>query len=549
MHRMEEMQPPLGVYHPSQDPPLVVQPNKDHESTTSSVRSHRIPDYSVPPLATHTYKTPPNESLLPGQAVQVLVTTTHDQSDQQTSLLKTIKRVTSVVEQKVILSGTHAEHTIIQSNKLFQEFIKSQNKRDLDPALMSIPTIMGEDSSQCLDWITRIKNVCVQSRHSLHQELINKVGIVVQNYLTSLDATLSKKEMEEKSLQHFSDIPTTTQAIQKLKSLRQGESESILAHNQRYKILAERVEGRPINEVQSAVAMEMYLRTIIAPLRKNIKDNLFWNSKHAPKNLSEAMKKSEELYIKHLYSSISELDEDCGNRKQNKVIINKVNYGERRDFRRQRYDDKREKPNYRGGFGKRDSWNDSHNQRSKESSESGKKSNYHSSFGKRDGWNDTYNQRSKEPNCSKISNKSISSWERHITWTEQVKNDKNSDNLNNRTSLLTSSDSNATLLKGSYTQIMVNPMELSDHEFTNWMEKLMEARRNRQDRRECPYRAYRKPYNATEQEPRHLQLRNKLRPAQDLDVQNIMTAYNCSYDDVVEAVDLYNLDVEDSQTA
>ena len=104
---------------------------------------------------------------------------------------------------------------------------------------MSIPMFMGEDSTQCLDLITRIKNVCIQSGCSLWQELINKAGIVVQNYLTSLDATLLEKEMEETILQHFSDIPTTTQAIEKLKSLRQGENESILAYNQRYKILAE----------------------------------------------------------------------------------------------------------------------------------------------------------------------------------------------------------------------------------------------------------------------------------------------------------------------
>ena len=346
MHRMEEMHPPLGIYHPSQDLPVVVQPNKDHESTTSSVRSHWIPDYSVPPRTAHTYKTPPDDGILLGQTVQVLVTTTQDQSDQQTSLLETIKRVTSAVEQQVILSGTCAEHTIIQSNNLFQEFIKSQNKRNLDPALMSLPMFTGEDSTQCIDWITRIKNICIQSGCSLCQELINKAGIVVQNYLTSLDATLSEKEMVEKILQHFSDIPTTTQAIKKLKTLRQGENESILAYNQRYKILAEQVEGRPINEVQSAVAIEMYLGTIITLLRKNIKGNLFWNSKHAQKNLGEAMKKSEELYVKHLYSSVSDFDEDGGKRKENEVTINEVKYQERRDFKRQRFDNKHKKSNY-----------------------------------------------------------------------------------------------------------------------------------------------------------------------------------------------------------
>ena len=56
--------------------------------------------------------------------------------------------------------------------------------------------------------------------------------------------------------------------------------------------------------------MEMYLGTIIGPLRRSIKNNLFWNSKHAPKNLGEAMKKSEELYVKHLYSNVTEEEEE-----------------------------------------------------------------------------------------------------------------------------------------------------------------------------------------------------------------------------------------------
>ena len=129
-----------------------------------------------------------------------------------------------------------------------------------------------------------------------------------------------------------------------------------------------------------------------------------------------------------------------------------------------------------------------------------------------------------------------------------VKPEEKSNKSNNR-QISQSSDSNASLMKGSYKQIMVNPTQLSEHEFTNWMEKLMEAQRNRQERKECPYRTYRKPYNATEQGNRHPQLKNRLQPAQELDVQNIMTAYNCDYDDVVKAVDLYNLDVEDSQTA
>ena len=328
MHTMEETHPTLEGYHNDQGPPVIVQPNKMQELTPSSTRSYQIPDYSVPPPSRQAYKSLPDNSLLPGQQNQGMTTTPNTKGDMNNSLLETIRRVTSAVEQQVILSGARAEHSIIQSNNLFQELVKGLNRRDLDPALMSIPTFTGDDNSQCLDWITRIKNVCVQSSHSLCQELINKAGIVVQNYITSLDTAMPEKEMEEKILQHFSDIPTMTQAIDKLKSLQQGENESILAYNQRYKVLAERVEGRPIQEVQSAVAMEMYLGTIIAPLRRNIKNNLFWNSKHAPKNLGEAMKKSEELYVKHLYSSATEQEEDYSNKKQQEVVINEVNYGE-----------------------------------------------------------------------------------------------------------------------------------------------------------------------------------------------------------------------------
>ena len=107
----------------------------------------------------------------------------------------------------------------------------------------------------------------------------------------------------------------------------------------------------------------------------------------------------------------------------------------------------------------------------------------------------------------------------------------------------------SSVLRGGYTQILINPMQLTDAEFTIWMEKLVEARRNWQERKPRPYRNFRKPYNSDQSEFRKRQLRNKLQPAQELDVQSIMTMFNCEYDDVVEAVDLYNMDVEESQSA
>ena len=51
------------------------------------------------------------------------------------------------------------------------------------------------------------------------------------------------------------------------------------------------------------------------------------------------------------------------------------------------------------------------------------------------------------------------------------------------------------VIHGSFTQIMVNPMQLQDHKFTAWLDRLVEARKNRQERRQQPYRNFRKPYN------------------------------------------------------
>ena len=104
------------------------------------------------------------------------------------------------------------------------------------------------------------------------------------------------------------------------------------------------------------------------------------------------------------------------------------------------------------------------------------------------------------------------------------------------------------MLRGSYTQITVNPMQLSKTEFTNWIEKLLEVRKKRQERKPRPCRNFRKPYNS-DADQRKPALRNKLQAAPELDVQSIMTSFNCEYDDIVEAVDLYNMDMEESQTA
>ena len=52
----------------------------------------------------------------------------------------------------------------------------------------------------------------------------------------------------------------------------------------------------------------------------------------------------------------------------------------------------------------------------------------------------------------------------------------------------------------NHTQILVNPTQLSDVEFTAWMDRLVEARRNTQENKPRPYRQFRKQFSQNRRE-------------------------------------------------
>ena len=274
---------------------VVVQPTVETRSHglegPNETTAPKLPDVSQPPPPIH--RTFEESRIGPGSSC----------SSKDTEILETIRDITKVMENQIRLSNRNSEEGAIQNATLLQQFIKSQQERALHPALMAIPTFTGNDRTKCLDWASRVKNVCKQSGRSFRQELINKSELLVQNYITSLNNNMSDEELMEKVLRFFSDVPTSSHALDKLKQIQQAVDEPIISYNQRYKNLLERVEGRPLREITSAAAMEMYLGSINIHIRKSIRNTLFWNSKHAPKTVEEAMTKAQEIYIKHLYST------------------------------------------------------------------------------------------------------------------------------------------------------------------------------------------------------------------------------------------------------
>ena len=55
-----------------------------------------------------------------------------------TDILESIQNIMKVIQQQLLFNSKTAEQGIIQTASLFQEMIKSQEKRDLDPVLFAI---------------------------------------------------------------------------------------------------------------------------------------------------------------------------------------------------------------------------------------------------------------------------------------------------------------------------------------------------------------------------------------------------------------------------
>ena len=85
------------------------------------------------------------------------------------------------------------------------------------------------------------------------------------------------------------------------------------------------------------------------------------------------------------------------------------------------------------------------------------------------------------------------------------------------------------------------------------MDRLVDARRNRQEIKPRLYRQFRKPFvqrrGESEGGQQQQRLRNKLKPAEELNTEELMAHMRCEYIDIEEAVDMYNRDVEECRSA
>ena len=402
----------------------------------------------------------------------------NNEFESQASLLRSVREITETMQQHIVLSGKQTEYNIGQNALLVKELIKSNDRRDLDHALAAIPMFMGTNKEECIEWLSRIKNVCNQTGRNFRQELVNKAGLTVQIFINSLSQQMKDQELSESIMQFFSSVPTVAHAVEELKKLKQGETEPIVSYNQKYKTLVERVEARPVDEIKSIGAIEAYLGSLIEPIRKSIRGTLFWDTQYAPTNLGEAMRKAQDLHVKYYYTTGRNESTDSA---PDAVTIHQI--GTHRDeISSHRYN--------------------------------------------RPGENHSLNKERQQGYQSQL-------------WRARGR-DVGKDEI------LSYKGMQHTALRNAYTQVLVNPIQLSDDEFAAWMGRIVDARRLWLEKRPHPYKDYRKELKQPAEEG--TRLTSKLKPAEELNIEEITKQFKCVPEDVEEAVEMYNMDVDDYKT-
>ena len=151
----ENFRQELQTYPVSREPMTVQLTGADNVSSSALLDLPNVNTNLPPPLI-------PNPS--PHQKLNQMEVATSGQVT-NSEILKSIQSITEVMQQQLLLNSKTTEQGIVQMASLFLEMIKAQEKRDLDPALLVIPTFSGEpaDRPQCLDWVSRVKNMCDQS--------------------------------------------------------------------------------------------------------------------------------------------------------------------------------------------------------------------------------------------------------------------------------------------------------------------------------------------------------------------------------------------------
>ena len=115
--------------------------------------------------------------------------------------------------------------------RLDQNQAKTREKQDQKRLLENIKVYNGNEETQCLPWVNRVHQATSGSSIEFRKALLYKTGPTVFGIIVLTSKDISDLELKQIILQNFSDIATSSEAAQKLRTMQMKTDQPIRAHN------------------------------------------------------------------------------------------------------------------------------------------------------------------------------------------------------------------------------------------------------------------------------------------------------------------------------
>ena len=106
-----------------------------------------------------------------------------------------------------------------------------------DAIFIAIPKFNGKNQEECAIWVGRIDFLCASTGRNLGMELLNQAEGDGMTMLTGMNEELDDEDLKDELMRCFSNAPTTIQAIEKLRGIKQRPSENTRLYAARYKVI------------------------------------------------------------------------------------------------------------------------------------------------------------------------------------------------------------------------------------------------------------------------------------------------------------------------
>ena len=144
----------------------------------------------------------------------------------------------------------------------FNALVDATQQWKFDALFAAIPKFDGKNKEECTVWMGRIDSLCVLTGRNLRMELLNRAEGDVMTMLAGMNEDLDEEDVKEELMRCFSNAPTTIQAIEKLRGMKQRSGETARLYAARYAVIHSRANQLTAEQQNQSGEIMFYAETL-----------------------------------------------------------------------------------------------------------------------------------------------------------------------------------------------------------------------------------------------------------------------------------------------